>query len=126
MPQGEPMLQFFPPFTGKTGKYDSETGKVTYDIEAFLIVQPLKESYVAYDNWPEKGYANLIVNSCSYYDTIEVAKVIIEHMPGAKIQAEKSVEYTGEFPEKDTIDYTGLLLEDDHPPYHVRPPGKGD
>ncbi len=41
-------------------KYPSQSLGVT----AMVAIQHLMESYIIYDNWPEIGYANLVVNSC--------------------------------------------------------------
>lgn len=41
-----------------------------------LAVQYLYESFVIYDNWPELGYAHLIVDSCKPYDIQVVLSIV--------------------------------------------------
>lgn len=84
-PHGEPQIVKYPtPELGNT-------------IFAFVGYQPLHESYIVYDNWIELDppYANLIINSCKTYDTVNALLGIMRRIDLIYFKIEDPVYYTG-------------------------------
>jgi hypothetical protein len=62
-PHGQPQITYYP---------ENSNAKGTHTIlqpiaEPFLATQYLYESFIIYDNWPEQGYAHMIIDSCKPY-----------------------------------------------------------
>jgi len=51
------------PVVGKGGK-------------GFTFIQPITESFIAFDAWPDHGGGYLIISSCKYFSPPDVRKVI--------------------------------------------------
>jgi hypothetical protein len=92
MPVGDPVVIHYPP--------PSDSGQIA--LQPFTVCQPLMESYIRYlcpvgvvdySSWPEAGYANMVVNSCKRYETINVLSSIYSHIQGVKIKAVVPPEY---------------------------------
>ena len=74
-PHGDVMVKTYPDDSNAAGTY--------------TMFQCLHESFIAYDNWPELGYAHIIIDSCKAYDVKKVVPVIEKR--GFKVQVEKKV-----------------------------------
>ncbi|MEM4736242.1 MAG: S-adenosylmethionine decarboxylase, partial [Candidatus Thorarchaeota archaeon] len=86
-PLGTPTVFYYPENTKAEG-----THTIILPVSSpFIAVQCLYESFVAYDNWPEKGYAHMVIDSCNPYDIGPVIDVIHEMIPTMRVKIETPV-----------------------------------
>lgn len=80
-PHGEPQVTYYP-----SDSNAKDTHTVLLPISSpFLAAQYLHESFIIYDNWPEVGYAHLIVDSCKPYELTPIILTIANVAPDFNI-----------------------------------------
>ena len=89
-PYSDPILITYPiPQLGFTC-----TQALADDSRSFVCIQHLHESYIVYDNWPEYGYANIVINSCKTYDVRLAVETIMKHLKPNRIRLGLCEEYS--------------------------------